>query len=654
MKYKTFFLRNTAIGFFFQGSRYCLGNLLALVCLTVCLALGYSVKVCCILSFSFLILAPLHIQCYQKTARWLNLVWVGFTPAVALVLTQMLLNVGIRSLDPQRIVLGMVCGGILLVFLLLCIMNLRAAVIGTIWILLALSAVNHFVFSFRGSEFAPYDFLAVGTAAAVAGQYTFSVSPSFVYACMLGILYCFAGFCIPSYPIKHTRKNTAICIVLETALLLGLHLGSAGLSALHFHQMGSLNNGYILNFSLQLKNMGVDKPAQYSAATVNSIAQQYPDTVQETLPSSKPDIIVIMSESYADLSVLEEELNTNIPVTPFFDSLRENTIRGYALVSGYGGGTSKTEYEFLTGNSLVWLPSGCFPFQQYVKDDSVSIISQLEQYGYSTLATHPAQGKNYMRNTVYPTLGFDRYYFIDDYPQENLLRGLVSDREMFEQIISWYEAKEKEDDLFLFGVTMQNHGDYDYIGDDFTPELHLNGYTQEYADVEQYLTILNHSDQALEYLISYFENVENDVIIAFFGDHFPKLDSGFIEELHGGAFGTLEEQMLQYAVPFFVWANYDIEEQDVALTSVNFLANYVYEAAGLPLPAYNRVLKDIQAVIPAMNAFGYYSKEQNAFIPYAESSRKEAKMLELYQILQYNGLFDKKNRSEIFFPRGTI
>lgn len=654
MEKKKIFGNSTAISLHFPAKKFYIGVFPTVLFLILCLSAGASIKASAFLCAALLFLASLRIQCSQQIARLLNLIWTICTPAVTLLLTQLLLNVGLDALDLRRIVLGMVCGGILLVFLLLCIMNLRAAVIGTIWILLALSAVNHFVFSFRGSEFAPYDFLAVGTAAAVAGQYTFSVSPSFAYACMLGILYCFAGFCIPSYPIKHTRKNTAICIVLETALLLGLHFGSAGLSALHFHQMGSLNNGYILNFTLQLKNMGVDKPAQYSAATVNSIAQQYPDTAQEALPSSKPDIIVIMSESYADLNVLGKELNTNIPVTPFFDSLRENTIRGYALVSGYGGGTSKTEYEFLTGNSLVWLPSGCFPFQQYVKDDSVSIISQLEQYGYSTLATHPAQGKNYMRNTVYPTLGFDRYYFIDDYPQENLLRGLVSDREMFEQIIGWYETKEKEDNLFLFGVTMQNHGSYDYIGDDFKPEVQLNGYAQEYADVEQYLTILNHSDQALEYLISYFENVENDVIIAFFGDHFPKLDSGFIEELHGGAFGTLEEQMLQYAVPFFVWANYDIEEQDVALTSVNFLANYVYEAAGLPLPAYNRVLKDIQAVIPAMNAFGYYSKEQNAFIPYAESSRKEAKMLELYQILQYNGLFDKKNRSEIFFPRGTI
>ena len=88
----------------------------------------------------------------------------------------------------------------------------------------------------------------------------------------------------------------------------------------------------------------------------------------------------------------------------------------------------------------------------------------------------------------------------------------------------------------------------------------------------------------------------------------------------------------------------------VGLTSLNFLSNYVYEAAGLPLPAYNAFLKDVQKVIPAMNVFGYYSSAKNAFIPYEEAEGEEAEILNQYRILQYNSLFDDKNRSEIFFP----
>lgn len=54
-----------------------------------------------------------------------------------------------------------------------------------------------------------------------------------------------------------------------------------------------------------------------------------------------------------------------------------------------------------------------------------------------------------------------------------------------------------------------------------------------------------------------------------------------------------------------------------------------------------------------MNAFGYYSKTRETFIPYEEAEGKEAEILELYRILQYNSLFDKENRSQVFFPTAS-
>ena len=198
---------------------------------------------------------------------------------------------------------------------------------------------------------------------------------------------------------------------------------------------------------------------------------------------------------------------------------------------------------------------------------------------------------------------------------------------------------------------MQNHGGYSDAEYDST--ISLMNYSQAYTTVEQYLSLIHSSDEALRFLISYYEQVDRDVVILFFGDHLPQFSSTFYEELHGGSFDTLEEQMLQYTVPFFIWANFGIEEQDVGLTSLNYLSNYLYDAAGLPLPSYNAFLQDVQAVIPAMNAFGYYSKEKGTFIPYDEAEGKEADMLNLYRILQYNCLFDKDNRSQVFFPTAS-
>ena len=72
------------------------------------------------------------------------------------------------------------------------------------------------------------------------------------------------------------------------------------------------------------------------------------------------------------------------------------------------------------------------------------------------------------------------------------------------------------------------------------------------------------------------------------------------------------------------------------------------------MPAYNEFMKEVQSVIPAMNAYGYYSKAQGTFVPYEQATGEEADILEKYQILQYNCMFDEENRSEIFFPTPDI
>ena len=79
--------------------------------------------------------------------------------------------------------------------------------------------------------------------------------------------------------------------------------------------------------------------------------------------AEKPTIIAIMNESFADLSVLGE-FATNFELTPFMNSLKENTIKGYALASVYGAKTPNSEWEFLTGNSMAFLPEGSVVYQQ--------------------------------------------------------------------------------------------------------------------------------------------------------------------------------------------------------------------------------------------------------------------------------------------------
>lgn len=112
-----------------------------------------------------------------------------------------------------------------------------------------------------------------------------------------------------------------------------------------------------------------------------------------------------MNESFADFRVIGN-LETNQEVMPFYDSLTENTTKGYALSSVFGAKTPDSEWEFLTGNSMAFLPAGSVPYQQYVSEkNAYSLVDNLKQQDYTCVAMHPYYATGWSRDKVYPGIG---------------------------------------------------------------------------------------------------------------------------------------------------------------------------------------------------------------------------------------------------------
>ena len=229
------------------------------------------------------------------------------------------------------------------------------------------------------------------------------------------------------------------------------------------------------------------------------------------------------------------------------------------------------------------------------------------------------------------------------------MRRYVSDAVMFDQVIKRYEEGKGKENLFLMGITMQNHGGYRDAYDNFKTDVY--GTNVSYSDVNQYLSLAHQTDLAVKDLISYFSKEKEPVVICFFGDHQPSLNTAFYRRLNGkGLSGlTLEELEELYEVPFFIWTNYESESETVERTSLNFLSTMLLERAGIPLSPYQSFLSDLRKEVPAMNARAYYSNDRKRYVHYGEGSRKEEVWIDRYRILQYNGLFDNKNRSTEFF-----
>lgn len=562
----------------------------------------------------------------------------------------LILEEGLREkLAGEVFVLNIVC--CLMIYLLVqaCTNHLGLTCCIVHIVLLIFAAINYFVYEFRGNELTFGDLKSAFTGLSVASNYRFTFHAQLMNAILLTlVLIAIAG----KLQIRCKKHWLMRLLCLSAAILSFLYVADKTEYTVTetWEQKGSYRNGYLLNFALSIRDSFVEKPELYSQEVIENIEDYYADK-QTKSKENKPVIIAIMNESFADLRVMGE-LKTNTEVMPFIDSLTENTIKGYAISSVYGAKTPNSEWEFLTGNTMAYLPAGSVAYQQYLEEENAySIVDTLKNEDYTCVAMHPYYATGWSRNTIYPKMGFDEMYFLEDFDQNSLMRKYVSDAAMYDKIIERYEAGDEKENLFLLGVTMQNHGGYTESYENFPADVYTEN--MNYTDVNQYLSLAHQTDLAVKKLIDYFSGVEKDVVICFFGDHQPSLNTDFYRELNGkGTSGlTLDELQELFTVPFFIWTNYESESKNVERTSLNYLSTMLLREAGISLPPYNQFLADLMEEVPAMNVRGYYSNRAGRYVRYGKGAREEEIWLERYRILQYNGLFDDKNRSSLFFLR---
>lgn len=537
---------------------------------------------------------------------------------------------------------------------------------------------NYFVLEFRGAPIQPWDILSIGTAASVADNYEYRLDKDALTA-LIGLLVLLAAefflradFYGPfksrralkkeaaagSAPKSDTPERTPTkrrrVIIARTALCLVTGLLCFGYTKMLHNEdfvqkklrlydklftptTIQFKNGTVTAFLMELQYMSVEKPSGYNEKDAREALDSY-----ETAgtPANTPNIIVVMNEAFSDPAVLGE-FTTNEDYMPFVHSLlrgAEDTVSGLLNVSVKGGNTANTEFEYLTGNSMAFLPYGSIPYQQYIKNETPSMASWLSGFGYRTVAMHPYRAAGWDRNKVYPLMGFDEMYFQEFYKDSGVIRKYVSDEADYEKIIQIYEQKEPGEPLFLFNVTMQNHSSYndwaDY--DNFSPDITVDGSDSEVLSA--YLSLMKLSDQATERLVDYFAKEEEDTVIVFFGDHQPT-DSVVnpVLKLNGTSSSSLsaEEEALRYQVPFFIWANYDIEEESGLNISANYLASRTLDAAGLPKPGYFSFLSELEKQAPVISA-NHVSLSDGTF----SSADDQDELLREYKTFQYHQLFD--------------
>lgn len=505
---------------------------------------------------------------------------------------------------------------------------------------------NYFVVMFRSNPIVPWDIYSFETAMGVADNYVFSVDWALAEHIAMFILMLIVGvrtnirlnkkilrpiltvaMCIPAY--------FYISYLWQDNLERNTGLNDTLFNAKYMHS----KDGFFVSFILDIHFLQIEEPKNYSDEYALSLLNEQEVEKVET-PEELPDIIAIMDETFSDPAVLGE-FETNKDYMPFVHSILRgevaNTISGYADVSVLGGNTANSEFEFLTGNSMAFFPNGSVPYLQYIRDGISTIVPQLEEYGYTTYGTHPYRAKGWNREFIYDLMGFDYRYFQGSFPFEDKLRNYVSDEADFKSILEW--RNNTEGPFFMFNVTMQNHSNYGGDFDNFDPQIvakFKNTYSNKYLN--KYLSLMYETDQDVASLLSELSQSDRKTIVVFWGDHQPNdYVVRPIYKEYGLDFDnqTYEQQQQRQKTPFFIWANYDIQEQTNVEISLNYLNILLFETAGLQLDEYQSFRKNLwQGQIPMMNAVGYRNDDGD-LVEYDDAPEEIQNLLNEYQNIQY-------------------
>ena len=549
-------------------------------------------------------------------------------------------------------------------------------------IFLIIGTANYFVVQFRGSPIVPWDLFSVGTAASVAGNYSYEILWRFVFSGMgflfliilnvklqmklhmvfvraAGVLLCAGGLVFACMQLQKTEVKESI----------GMDM------TLFTPNVRYRNNGFLAAFLGNLHLINVQEPDGYSVSRVKQIEEEIREknaesagrntreTAQKKLAAGElPNIVVIVDEAFSDLQVLGQ-FRTDVDYMPNFHRMMRECDSGYMMVSVKGGNTANTEFEFLSGDTMGFLPSGSVVYQQFIRDNIPVLPSYLASLGYETTGIHPYQGTGWDRDKVYPLLGFEEFLTEDDFQDPERIRLYISDQAAFDKITQVLEQNRANGPQFIFEVTMQNHSGYSKEYPGFTETVHLEDVKVETVQTraaEKYLTLVRYSDEALGNMMEYFNEIEEPTILVMFGDHQP---SDYVTNVIDRLVGydpeiSLEEAQKSFQVPYFVWNNFGMQMEDHDLLSVNYLAADILEAAGIPLTQYHEFLLDLQKSIPVICAGAYVDNDGNyhGLTEKSEENKVYEELLNRYNILQYNHMTDIRNRvTELFAkPAGDV
>ena len=556
-------------------------------------------------------------------------------------------------------------------------------------VLFAIGIAEYTVLQFKNLPIQPGDLFALGTAAAVGANttsgYTLTVGPG----CMYGIAALIASLILISLTSRDRKRiveangEQAACSIWaadgENAdgiakraiwyrivgwVLFALFIGQftipyangLGISVYTWKPIPSYqDNGFLSSFVSTAQLMIPQKPNGYSKQTadktVKELASRYDEengegsaakAASNQYSQQKPNIVVVMNETFSDLSIYDSIKNAGYDGPQYLKSLYPDSIlHGTLQVSAMGGGTCNSEFETLTGNSMAFIGSGVYPYETYNMNID-NLVSQLKGQGYDTHAIHPAAGSNWNRDGVYSAFRFDTFDDEATFVGATRFRNRIDDASTYSKTLEYLNGSDNPQ--FIFDVTLMGHSGYEtgLVPEDKRVNCTVDGLDEKNQNkLNEYLATSNEEDAQLKTLIDGIKKSKKPTIVLFFGDHQPALS-----EAIGGESDDIEQTEKQWQTCYTMWANYDVAgsvkgtELD---TSTSYLSALLCHEAGIPMTDRQKAAYLLMEDVPKINVVGAYlakNSKHDGEWENADAAVMNSESMKTLSYLQYRNLFD--------------
>lgn len=407
------------------------------------------------------------------------------------------------------------------------------------------------------------------------------------------------------------------------------------------------SNGFILAFIFNIPMADVAAPAGFGTQALDAIPARNYGYLSG--PREKPDVIMLMSESFWDPT----RLKTQFSADPMPNIRAAQS--GYVFSPEFGGMTANVEFEALTGFSNAFLPYGSIPYQQYIRRDIPSLATFFRGEGYAARSLHPFSGWFWNRNEVYKDFGFEEFRTEDTMPPMEKRGIFASDDSLMKEIMN--EADGMDRPFFFFAVTLQGHGPYEpnrYARN--TINIQGNIPDADKATLGTYTQGVKEADDSLKMLMDWAEKRERETIIVLWGDHLPPLGSvymntGYMPDQVATRKASVDVMKQEHETPLVIWSSKKGTKKDVGTISPSLLSYHLLKYAGFEHPFYTGFLGRVQKKYDVVDRYQLIARDNTPSPNWVLKPKELDPLVRDYRFLQHDIMFGKAQSLDRFFPQ---